>query len=50
LSGVVRWSRFAFNVVAWLFVACVAYQVYLPVRVFSASDFETHRGFAIFAC
>ena len=50
MPSVVRWSRFAFNVVAWIFVACVAIQIYLAGRgVFVGSqNFETHRGFAVF--
>ena len=49
MSGVVRWSRFAFNVVAWLFVAGVAFQVYLAgqgVFAFNGEEaFAPHRGF-----
>lgn len=47
MPGYVRWSRFAFNVVAWLFVACVAFQIYLAgLGVFGGSaNFETHAGF-----
>jgi hypothetical protein len=49
LSGVVRWSRFLFNVLAWIFVACVAIQIYLAgVGVFSTGDFNPHRFFAVF--
>jgi hypothetical protein len=50
LSGVVRWSRFLFNVVAWIFVACVAIQIYLAgVGVFAGGqNFGPHRGFAAF--
>jgi putative tricarboxylic transport membrane protein len=49
LSGVVRWSRFLFNVLAWIFVGCVAIQVYLAgVGVFSTGDFGPHRIFAAF--
>jgi hypothetical protein len=49
LSGIVRWSRFLFNVLAWIFVACVAFQIYLAgVGVFSTGNFDPHRGFAIF--
>ncbi len=47
--GYVRWARFAFNLVAWLFAACVAVQIYLAgVAVFAlpaVNDFETHRNF-----
>lgn len=47
MSGVVRWSRFAFNVVAWLFAACCAIQVYLAgLGVFAGpANFNTHSGF-----
>jgi peptidoglycan/LPS O-acetylase OafA/YrhL len=46
MSGYIRWSRFAFNAVAWLFVACVVIQVYLAgVGVFATEDFATHRDF-----
>jgi len=47
MSGVVRWSRFAFNIVAWLFVACVGYQIYLAGQaVFgAAASFDPHREF-----
>ena len=46
MSSVVRWSRFAFNVTAWLFVACVAYQVYLAGQgVFQTGGFAPHREF-----
>ena len=47
MSSVVRWSRFGFNVVAWLFVACCLLQVYLAgLGVFAgSSNFETHAGF-----
>jgi uncharacterized membrane protein len=46
MSGVVRWSRFAFNIAAWLFVACVAYQVYLAGQaVFQTASFDPHREF-----
>lgn len=47
MSGVARWSRFAFNLVAWLFAACCAIQVYLAgLGVFAGSDnFQTHAGF-----
>jgi len=49
MSGVVRWSRWLFNVVAWLFVAGVAFQVYLAgkgVFAFSGEEaFAPHRGF-----
>ena len=49
MSGTVRWSRFLFNVLAWVFVACVAIQIYLAgVGVFQTGDFGVHRGFAIF--
>jgi hypothetical protein len=49
LSGVVRWSRFLFNVLAWIFVACVAIQIYLAgVGVFGTGDFNPHRFFAAF--
>jgi hypothetical protein len=48
MSSVTRWSRFLFNVVAWLFVAGVAYQVYLAgqaVFVPPTGNFEPHRNF-----
>jgi Family of unknown function (DUF6220) len=47
MSGYVRWARFAFNVVAWLFVACVGVQIYLAgLGVFAdSSNFATHAGF-----
>lgn len=46
MSGVVRWSRFAFNITAWLFVACVVYQVYLAGQgVFQTGSFDPHREF-----
>ncbi len=49
MSGYVRWARLAFNLVAWLFAACVADQIYLAgVAVFAVpavNDFETHRNF-----
>ena len=49
MSGVVRWSRFLFNLVAWLFVACVAIQVYLAgLGVFGTGGFGLHAGFAAF--
>ena len=50
MSSFVRWSRFGFNVAAWLFVACCAVQVYLAgVGVFSADrDFSAHLAFSVF--
>jgi mercuric ion transport protein len=46
MSGFSRWSRFAFNVAAWLFVGCVCVQVYLAgVGVFASGSFDTHRDF-----
>lgn len=46
MSSVVRWSRFTFNVTAWLFVVCVVYQVYLAGQgVFQTSSFVPHREF-----
>lgn len=50
MSGVVRWSRLAFNVAAWLFVAGCSVQVYLAgVGVFSGSrDFSAHLAFSVF--
>lgn len=49
MSGYVRWARFAFNVVAWLFAVCVAVQIYLAgVAVFAippTNDFDLHRNF-----
>jgi mercuric ion transport protein len=50
MSGYVRWARFAFNLVAWLFAACVAVQIYLAgLAVFAVpavNDFDTHRNFS----
>ena len=50
MSGVVRWSRFLFNVVAWLFVVCCAVQVYLAgIGVFSTGrNFGAHALFSAF--
>lgn len=46
MSSVVRWSRFTFNVTAWLFVVCVVYQVYLAGQgVFQTGSFVPHREF-----
>jgi hypothetical protein len=47
MSVVTRWSRFAFNLVAWLFVGCVVVQVYLAgLGVFDRPEsFLTHRDF-----
>jgi hypothetical protein len=47
VAGYVRWSRFAFNVVAWIFAGCCAIQVYLAgLGVFAGSgNFTTHSGF-----
>jgi hypothetical protein len=46
MSGYVRWTRFAFNLVAWLFVVCVGVQIYLAgLGVFATGEFETHRNF-----
>ena len=47
MSAVTRWSRSAFNLVAWLFAACCAIQVYLAgLGVFAgSSNFETHVNF-----
>jgi putative tricarboxylic transport membrane protein len=46
MPGYVRWSRLAFNVVAWLFVVCVGVQVYLAgLAVFQTGSFETHAFF-----
>lgn len=47
MPGYVRWARVAFNLVAWLFAACCAIQVYLAgLGVFaSSSNFITHRDF-----
>lgn len=49
MSGYVRWARFAFNVVAWLFAVCVAVQIYLAgIAVFAVpavNDFDLHRNF-----
>jgi hypothetical protein len=49
MSGVVRWSRFAFNITAWIFVGCVAIQVYLAgLGVFGTGGFGLHSLFAAF--
>ena len=49
MSGMVRWSRFLFNVVAWIFVGCVAIQVYLAgLGVFGTGGFGLHSLFAAF--
>ena len=49
MSGTVRWSRFLFNVVAWIFVGCVAIQVYLAgLGVFGTGGFGPHQAFAAF--
>ena len=49
MSGAVRWSRFLFNVVAWIFVGCVAIQVYLAgLGVFGTGGFGPHAAFAAF--
>jgi hypothetical protein len=47
MSPLNRWSRFGFNLVAWLFVGCVVVQFYLAgMGVFeSNSHFITHRDF-----
>jgi len=47
LPGYVRWSRSGFNLVAWLFTACCAVQVYLAgLGVFAGSaNFNDHREF-----
>ena len=49
MSSVVRWSRFLFSVLAWVFVGCVAIQIYLAgVGVFQTGNFGLHAGFAVF--
>ena len=46
MPGYVRWSRFAFNLAAWLFAACVAIQVYLAgLGVFGTGNYDFHRNF-----
>lgn len=47
MSGLVRWSRIAFAVVAWVFAACTVIQIYLAgLGVFqSPNAFLTHRDF-----
>ena len=46
MPGYVRWSRVAFNVLAWLFAASVGFQVYLAgLAVFAGEGFASHRDF-----